>query len=679
MRKTLSIHFISALAILIAISSPWFDLSVSNHSFVKTYIAGIGVGILALTILWMKNYEKNTIFNLSWIKLSLLVLFILGTLSVFWSNNVDFTITKWLIWFTILCSFFVGYNTNLEEKDLLKLCWGLLISIFLIAIIGILQYLFDFSIFGLTQAVKPSSTFGNRNMSTQPIVLIAPLVLFLLFSSKTTNIQAWILSISTALIFAFIFYTKTRSSWVSLIAEVVVIAGFLLLKYKNLGELISWNKHKTFASITGLLLLLLMLNLTSGGFQFTIDEQVASTVKGAGTSASGRFNIWSVAIEMIKESPIFGTGLGTWFHNEVQGGFGSVKVSGFQRVHNDFLELGVELGIVGMLIFLVSTVSLVVACIKIINLDKKTYSLFYFFIFVALTGSFVQMQFSFPYQLAMPAFLFGLYAGFITKRSELFIKPLKVISFKATKAYKASLKGVLLVTLIVTSMLYIEWIQMYGKLNQINKSRQFGLISKAVDTSVYHLEVQNILGFMSQAYLQIGDFDSAIKIEENILRYWPNGFISLGNYAYSLLNRNRYGEALDVVDHLKKVSPEGFNTSNLIELKIYRTTNQTDEYVKAFNEFLAKDSLSKKDFRTLSRFAVSSVASAKYTPTLYKKYIKKYPAMDCEIESSLGFYYLRFEPNLDKIKAHLNKTKEVPGCLDNAVLQKYNEILASNK
>ena len=40
--KGLNVHLISALAILTAIASPWFDLSVSNHSFVKTYVAGIG-------------------------------------------------------------------------------------------------------------------------------------------------------------------------------------------------------------------------------------------------------------------------------------------------------------------------------------------------------------------------------------------------------------------------------------------------------------------------------------------------------------------------------------------------------------------------------------------------------------------------------------------------------------
>ncbi|MBW5291108.1 MAG: hypothetical protein Rsou_0778 [Candidatus Ruthia sp. Asou_11_S2] len=40
-----------------------------------------------------------------------------------------------------------------------------------------------FDPFSLTQAAVPApSTFGNKNMATQPIILILPLSLFLFFS-----------------------------------------------------------------------------------------------------------------------------------------------------------------------------------------------------------------------------------------------------------------------------------------------------------------------------------------------------------------------------------------------------------------------------------------------------------------------------------------------------------------
>ena len=69
-QKTLNFHLISFLAIWVAIAAPWFDLSVSNHSFVKTYVAGIGIGILVLITLWKKHNETNTVYHLSLVKIS---------------------------------------------------------------------------------------------------------------------------------------------------------------------------------------------------------------------------------------------------------------------------------------------------------------------------------------------------------------------------------------------------------------------------------------------------------------------------------------------------------------------------------------------------------------------------------------------------------------------------------
>lgn len=53
--KSLNVYWVSALAIILAISAPWFNLDVSNHSFVKSYIAGIGIALLMLASLWIKR------------------------------------------------------------------------------------------------------------------------------------------------------------------------------------------------------------------------------------------------------------------------------------------------------------------------------------------------------------------------------------------------------------------------------------------------------------------------------------------------------------------------------------------------------------------------------------------------------------------------------------------------
>lgn len=640
--QNLNIYWVGALAILIAVAAPWFDLSVSNHSFVKTYIAGIGVGILAIISLWIKQGTKQTTFHISAIKTALLSVFILGTLSVFWSTNVDFTITKWFIWFTILCSFVVGYNLKLDEETFIKLVWGLLFAAFLVAAIGILQYLFD--PFSLTQAQKPASTFGNKNMTTQPIVLIWPLALFLLFSNKIQNKQAWLLSILTALMMVFVIYTKTRSSWLSIIAEIVLIVGFLLIKRKELRNWISWNSTKTKAVLFSLVLFFIMINLSDQGWT-SFGDSVGNTINSIVVNVeegNARFNMWNIALDMVQASPLFGTGLGTWFHNEIQGGLGAWNVNNFQRVHNDVLELGVEVGLVGVLLFLVSVVMLVIGNLKIINKAQKPIALFYFMIFVALAGSFVQMQFSFPYQLAMPAFLFGLYTGLISKKSEDFIKPLKLITLKTSNYYHHTVKALWLVMMMITTAIYIDWMNTYSGLNQINIKHKFSQIDKIIPT-VYHLELQNLLGFLSQAYLKNNDYDAVINIEENILRYWPNANASLYRYGYALIMKKRYTEAIKVSNHLKSVAVTGNFIGHILELQIYQRTGQLDEYLRAFIQFKDIDeellAPSPTSYRFLVSLSLYLKGTQKHTLDLYEKY-NKYHRYDCRIENVIMRWYI---------------------------------------
>lgn len=640
--RNLNVYWIGALAILIALASPWFDLSVSNHSFVKTYIAGIGIGILVLMSLWIKRQEAQTTFHISIIKTTWLSLFVLGTLSVFWSSNADFTITKWFIWFTVLCSFVVGYHLKLNEETFIKLSWGLIFAAFVIAGIGVLQYLFD--PFTLTQAAKPASTFGNRNMTTQPIVLIWPLVLFLLFSDKIQNKQVWLLSIMTALMMAFVFYTKTRSSWLSIVGEIILIAGFLLIKRKELRRWISWNSTKTKAVLFSLFLFIIMLNLSSNGwtpFWGGVSNAVASI--GADTVATGnpRYNIWGVAIDMIKASPFFGTGLGTWFHNEMQGGFGTWNVSSYQRVHNDTLELGVELGLVGILLLFISVISLTIGSLKIINKDHKIPALFYVMILIALSGSFVQMQFSFPYQLAMPAFLLGLYIGLIAKKSEEFIKPLKLITLKTSAYYHQTIKTSWLVMMIITSAIYIDWVNAYSKLNQINLKQQFDQIENNIPT-IYHLEFQNLLGFLSQSYIKHGGFATVIEIEENTLRYWPDSNRSLYRYGHALMTQKRFTDGLNVAKHLKSVAIRGNYIGHILELQLYQKTNQLSKYLQAFLQFKDTDekllALSNTSYRFLIELSMYLKETQQYTPDLYEKY-KQYHGHICSAENTIATWY----------------------------------------
>ncbi len=673
--KGISIWLIGALTILLGISGPWFDLSVSNHSFVKTYIAGIGIGVLVLLTIWQKNYSEQRI-HLSYIKLFLGITFLMGLLSIAWSVNPDFSITKILIWVTILMAAYVTYNIDLTEDTIIKLCLWLLAAATIIALIGILQYLFD--AFRITQAAIPSSTFGNKNMATQPLSMIFPLAVFVILSKRLTNTQVWISTICTALLLTFIFYTSTRAAWLAIIGEIILITLFLIWQRKHFSAWANINKEKIAALISSAVLLLILINFNGDGF-YPFWEKVVANVERLTESATNsrdlRIQIWTVALTMINDAPLFGTGIGTWFHNLVNEGYATYVINYVQRVHNDILEMAVSIGLVGVSFFLLGVIALVVALWKIIlSSEHKTRAVFFFALFTALSGSFVNLQFSFPYQLAMPALLFGLYVGVIARESEQYIKPVKEWVIKTKKQslhrYKHIILGINVIVFVVITSLYMSWIGVYSGLNKINMTGSFDKLS-LVEVPVYHLETQNILNFLTSSYMKSGNKDIAEKVVKQMLKYWPNDIVTNARYVSILAQKKQYNKALRYVQKVQEIAPVNFMFHNIVAFNIYFQQKQYDKYIALFEQLRtipeAKLSLNPSSYSDLTANALRVQALWKYVPELYEKH-HKYNGYNCTLENNMLYYYFATGDNVGLKKQYTKEVNKANNCLNPTIV-----------
>ncbi|WP_395549347.1 MULTISPECIES: O-antigen ligase family protein [unclassified Lacrimispora] len=65
--------------------------------------------------------------------------------------------------------------------------------------------------------------------------------------------------------------------------------------------------------------------------------------------SSSRFYLWSVALNMFRSSPIFGHGWGKYLN--------AVAGSTFQGAHNDYFQLLGEIGIIGLLVYMIADIS----------------------------------------------------------------------------------------------------------------------------------------------------------------------------------------------------------------------------------------------------------------------------------------------------------------------------------
>ena len=130
-----------------------------------------------------------------------------------------------------------------------------------------------------------------------------------------------------------------------------LIALFIYLIWIMIGSTL--RKTQIIMALSGLILIFVLL-LFSGRFEL-ISSKINVLSRHQIKESNIRVSIWQEAIDLIQKKPIFGYSIGDARETMVD----VYKVKGIEEamkehlnVHNDFLEIGVKLGLVGLLILL---------------------------------------------------------------------------------------------------------------------------------------------------------------------------------------------------------------------------------------------------------------------------------------------------------------------------------------
>jgi len=685
--NTLNVFWVGALLIILAIAAPWFNLTVSSPELVKSYIASFGISFLLFLSLYYKLSNSKIHLQINYIKLTLLLLFVFGTCSVFWSVNFDFTVTKWLLWLIAASSFILAVNISTENNSLIKLSWGLMLAAGVIAAIGVLQYLSD--PFNLAQNSAPASTFGNKNIAIQPIILILPMSIFLILSKQVQNLKVWTLIIITSLVVVFIFYTTTRSAWLAITIELFFIALYLITNRIKLREWIDWNKNKSYATIFGILAILLLINLSPNSFSnnsalndLFVDSSesiysLTDSVSGqAILSSSLRYEIWQTALNMFYDSPFIGTGLGSYSQNLASEGYATWVINNTTHPHNDLLELAVELGLIGIVIFISVAISLIIGIVKIINNTSSRVNFFYYLLFTALIGSFVNMQFSSPYQMAFPLLLFGLYSGLIAKQVDNTPMQSKIIIFPLKAGYKKIILGIATtLVVIIFYFTYYFWINTYNQLEKINISKDFEQI-EIVETPVYYGGTPGILYSLGGSYFKNGRYKESSQIDEQLLKVWPNHLDTLWRFAYAKHKLNQNTKALELATELKELEPQGLYYSYIIKMFVYSSSQEVTKFLETYNELFTQPEeflkLNNDWYRYLLFFTLTLSDLSKDAPILYDKYIEYWGYL-CEVENNIAIHYFKNEKFESSAQHVMNVINRNGDCLNPQLIKLLDE------
>jgi O-antigen ligase/Tfp pilus assembly protein PilF len=308
-------------------------------------------GIL-LALSWLSNQTTETappiqkLPSFSW---PLLAFIIWGLLtSIFALNPYE----AWKLdrqWVIATLFFFLTPQVAAASNQRRQLLSALFTAAFLVAVLGISQHLFGLSI--VPQLVPPAANFANKNMAVHFMVLLFPIGAFLFLTTKK-NTTAWMTSLMLSLIVVYLIYTQTRAGWLAVTCQCLLFAFLRRITWLNLTSL--WSTQKKYALLTGILVVLAMMNIGPAGFTpgyEAVGLRAASIASIQGNHV--RFAIWNDTIALIQQHPLIGVGLGN-----LKVHFPSVQKESLflytqylKDAHNDYLQIWAELGLVGLTLF----------------------------------------------------------------------------------------------------------------------------------------------------------------------------------------------------------------------------------------------------------------------------------------------------------------------------------------
>ena len=350
-----------------------------------------GVLILVFGIL-LRKADKIT-FQKSDIFLSLFLLY--GFISIFWSADPKRAVVVWLLWLFVALIYKVIASYKFSREQRKKIIDIVLFSTLLVSLFGLYQFIADS--LGISQPLtglryqytKEILGFPRiQSVALEPLYfsnfLFVPLYLSLkkYFDQKRyLGSYFWL----SALILANIFLGVSRGAYMALAITLLTLIVYFIIK-KEWQKIYNTILLTVFSFMVSILLLL-VLDGTDATKTYFNHIVVGDT--GTEVSTIGRIDVYDSATETFNKN-LMGIGISSW-GVEHQGVVDYSDEKSYGNVNNQYLEILVETGILGFVLFILFLIFYIVEARKIIkSSDDK---LLLIMMLLGLLAIFIQYNF----------------------------------------------------------------------------------------------------------------------------------------------------------------------------------------------------------------------------------------------------------------------------------------------
>ena len=314
------------------------------------------LNLISLIVFFLSKRQKKITALFVKIEIIIFFLFLVSlSISIFYSDNKTESVLKLSRWITIFVTTISLANLLTLLKPNFKLI-SILISISLLAdLYFTLDAYFQFikySPYRFEFANYLKGVTGNKNITSASYIIRAPFIFYLMYVSKSNFLKVFLSLISITVIYS-IFLLSARATFISLILIFVLGVIFELSK----REKFTINSFLYFfVFVTPFIISLFSVESNSSAF---ITNRI-TTINVEDQSTSERLRFYEHAVNSILENPLTGIGLGNWKLKSID--FDKDNINSYvvpYHVHNDFLEIAVESGVIAVLLYI--TILFVVA------------------------------------------------------------------------------------------------------------------------------------------------------------------------------------------------------------------------------------------------------------------------------------------------------------------------------
>lgn len=521
--------------------------------------------VLLASVAWLwQHWRDRTDWRLNGFDLLLLAWYGMNILSVSWSFSWSegvFYAQKVLLLFGVywLVRNALLHNETLTRHTLAYIIRALtlVVSIILSVQVGMAvmdhgldnQHLYDYA----------SGVFGNKGLASDFLFFL--LIFNFLFKNEFK--RKTLFWASAGVLFLLLLILQTRTVYLATTAALMVYFPFRALLEPGF-RFVFFRKILPL-SIAGVGILIAVLSWRGHGS--TLAERLNPATYLESASALERRFVWHKTEIQNKEHYWWGVGNGSWKiwfpSKSIEGGYRlQEKNIVFTRVHNDYLEIRAELGLIGLLLFISLFVAAFVAAAFALRRtadERQRHELLT--LLAGLTGYCVIQYFDFPRERIEMQAILGLLFAYLAWCSRTVWASLPGLP---VRRYSVPLLWLLLAGFVFN--IVMGWQRIKGEIHTVDllKAQARGdfptLQREAAAARNIFYEYNDVTiplqWFEGIGFYQMNRIEESIAAFESAYRLNPWSFQVINNYATALLRAGRHNDAIPLFENALAINPK---------------------------------------------------------------------------------------------------------------------------